>query len=90
MNWYFPSKFPFKFFKARNVMTSKNVVYTDLKDDILKLKKEFEERYSKNELSKTSEQLINFKFMAILGQGAFGVVVSNSPLINLKMTKITL
>jgi hypothetical protein len=48
----------------------------DLKQEILKLKKEFDLQYSKNEKSGSSENLKTLKFMAILGQGAFGVVVN--------------
>lgn len=49
----------------------------DLKEEILKLKNDFESKYSKNEVSGSSDALQSFKFMAILGQGAFGVVVSD-------------
>lgn len=47
----------------------------DLVQEILKLKKDFDQKFCKNEISSSSESLKNFKFMAILGQGAFGVVV---------------
>lgn len=48
----------------------------DLKQEILKLKKDFDQKFDKDEKSGSSDSLKNFKFMAILGQGAFGVVVT--------------
>lgn len=48
----------------------------DLKQEILKLKKDFDQKFGNNEKSGSSENLKSFKFMAILGQGAFGVVVN--------------
>lgn len=47
----------------------------DYKEEILKLKVEFEEKFRKTDKSGTQEGLKSFKFMTILGQGAFGVVV---------------
>lgn len=80
MNWYIPEKFSIKVFKSRPLIMATTSGFLDLKNDILRLKREFEERFSKNETSMTSEKLKSFKFLAILGQGAFGVVVSSSSL----------
>lgn len=57
-------------------LMANNVAPFDLKQEILKLKKDFDEKYSRNVISEPSEELKTFKFMAILGQGAFGVVVA--------------
>lgn len=70
-----------KFFnktKPTSDMAGTSGGYTDLKDDILKLKREFEVNFSKNEASKANDDIKIFKFIAILGQGAFGVVVSHN------------
>lgn len=48
----------------------------DLNKFIESLKNEFQEKYSQNKLAEPSDRLDDFKFMTILGQGAFGVVVS--------------
>ena len=77
MNWYIPQKFSIKIFKSNPPIMASTSGYLDLKSEILKLKGEFEERFSKNESSLAGEKLKSFKFLAILGQGAFGVVVSN-------------
>ena len=48
----------------------------DLNKFIESLKNEFLEKYNQNKLAEPSDRLDDFKFMTILGQGAFGVVVS--------------
>ena len=48
----------------------------DLNKFIESLKNEFQEKYNQNKLAESSDRLDDFKFMTILGQGAFGVVVS--------------
>lgn len=67
--------FVFKKVKLEETPMAQDVPPFDLKAEILKLKKDFDTKYSKDEKSGTSENLKTFKFMAILGQGAFGVVV---------------
>ena len=54
-------------------MTKKNQF--DLKANITKFKEEFESKFNKNESSDVTDRLKDFKYLAILGQGAFGVVV---------------
>lgn len=44
-------------------------------DKIIGLKEEFEQKFRENEVSGSSEKLKEYKFLAILGQGAFGLVV---------------
>lgn len=46
-----------------------------LPEKVADLKEEFDRKYSENEVSGSSEQLKEYKFLAILGQGAFGLVV---------------
>lgn len=45
------------------------------KTTLMRLKEEFEQRFSVSEKSESSEKLKEYKFLAILGQGAFGLVV---------------
>lgn len=54
------------------VPSGKSKLETTIRD----LKVEFEEKFHKNRLAESGERLKEFKFMAILGSGAFGVVVS--------------
>lgn len=69
---------------ARNSVTMATTPNADIKissnEDLNKfiesLKKEFQEKYNQNKLAESSDRLDDFKFMTILGQGAFGVVVS--------------
>lgn len=42
---------------------------------LMRLKEEFVEKYHEHEVSDSSEKLKEYKFLAILGQGAFGLVV---------------
>ncbi|CRL02988.1 CLUMA_CG016195, isoform A [Clunio marinus] len=42
--------------------------------ELIRLKQEFERKYQENEVSESSEKLKEYKFLAILGQGAFGLV----------------
>lgn len=48
---------------------------SNLKEHISQLKEEFDKKYQENEVSQSSEKLKEYKFLAILGQGAFGLVV---------------
>lgn len=48
----------------------------DLQQEILSLKKEFDLKFGKSDKSKASDSLSVYQFLAILGQGAFGIVVS--------------
>lgn len=48
----------------------------EMSKEIQKLKKEFQEKFEKNESSLPAERLSDFFNYTILGQGAFGVVVS--------------
>lgn len=43
--------------------------------DLPRLREEFEQRFNENRPSESSEKLKEYKFLAILGQGAFGLVV---------------
>lgn len=45
--------------------------------DLPRLRDDFERRFNDNRPSESSEKLKEYKFLAILGQGAFGLVVSN-------------
>lgn len=49
---------------------------SEMKDTLMRLKEEFDQKYNNNEVSSSCEKLIEYKFIAILGQGAFGLVVS--------------
>lgn len=40
------------------------------------LKSDFEKKYEERDVSGSSEKLKEYKFLSILGQGAFGIVVS--------------
>lgn len=47
---------------------------------LMRLKEEFVEKFHEHEVSDSSEKLKEYKFLAILGQGAFGlVVICHSP-----------
>jgi serine/threonine protein kinase len=42
---------------------------------VIRLKKEFDRKFREQEVSGSSEKLKEYKFLAVLGQGAFGLVV---------------
>lgn len=46
-----------------------------LEKDVGRLKEEFDKMFNDNKPSESSEKLKEYKFLAILGQGAFGLVV---------------
>lgn len=48
---------------------------SSFKEHITRLKEEFDKKYNENPVSGASEKLSEYKFLAILGQGAFGLVV---------------
>jgi hypothetical protein len=55
----------------------KNLDNFDYNSKLNELKEEFDKNYNDNgHLSITIEDAKNFKFISVLGQGAFGVVVS--------------
>lgn len=58
--------------KSKDKITNDEEYYKHVE----KLKKKFEEDFNQNKLAESSDKLEDFKFMTILGQGAFGVVVS--------------
>lgn len=51
------------------------VSLTKFNDKDNELKSEFEKKFEENEVSGSSNKLSEYKFLTILGQGAFGVVV---------------
>lgn len=44
-------------------------------ETIMRLRDEFDEKFDEHKVSDSSEKLKEFKFLTILGQGAFGLVV---------------
>lgn len=54
------------------IMAAKQGHYQEV---IVKLKAEFEKKYTQNPPSDPVEKMQEYKFLAILGQGAFGLVV---------------
>lgn len=76
-----PSKFSFAKFGSAVLLTIRKFSETmssngsSLEVDLPQLKDEFEKRFHENRPSESSEKLKEFMFLAILGQGAFGLVV---------------
>ena len=59
-----------------NKMTEESVTNaTKFNEKLIGLKEEFESKIEESNVSDSSEKLKEYKFMAILGQGAFGLVV---------------
>lgn len=56
-------------------MPSNPTTSSEYKKILIRLKEEFEQRFNTPEVSYSSEKLKEYKFLAILGQGAFGLVV---------------
>jgi hypothetical protein len=82
MNDHFEDRFASAFQRARknfHKASKKNMTAVargaDYKEEILKLNNDFKEKYNKVEKSGSAEGLKSFKFLSMLGQGAFGVVV---------------
>lgn len=48
---------------------------SDYKGTLIRLKEEFDSKFEVVQSSEPSEKLKEYKFLAILGQGAFGLVV---------------
>lgn len=66
-----------KFFKTNKAYKFEGKKFDmELSEDFERMKKKFQEKFSKSDASGTSENLKSFQFMTILGQGAFGIVVS--------------
>lgn len=76
MTNFFQEQFPFAFKSPTGKRESMaNDGQFDLKEEILKLKKDFDVKFGKTESSTSGENLKSFTYLTILGQGAFGVVV---------------
>lgn len=54
---------------------SKEGIKTAISPPIESLKEEFDRKYEANDVSESSEKLKEYKFMSLLGKGAFGLVV---------------
>lgn len=67
---------------------------SSLREHITRLKDDFDKKYQENEVSQSSEKLKEYKFLAILGQGAFGLVViyhsscSLTPLVPMRFSSL--
>ena len=61
--------------ETSTIVPSTPTTSSDYKKALIRFKEEFDQKFSEQKVSESSEKLKEYKFLAILGQGAFGLVV---------------